>query len=258
MFFFEFIRNSPTEESVNIINYIIHLLFLQGFFANKIHTLLDGSWSIVNEVIFYLIFPLLVTRFKKIKGKIILYCLSLILSILFILIIPRVYSEYAYYGFLTHFPTFCLGMIAFDISKNKKINSLIYKYRILLNLLAMIFMVGFIKGSITLLGIHHLYSICFFIILITTLTLRSSYNVFFSRILVILGKQTYALYFTHLLLIKLWVFFSNIYLNLDLVTSLLINVFICTFVSYLISNLLFNKIDLFFVKKIKEKFKNDK
>ena len=255
---FEFIRNSPTEESVNIINYIIHLLFLQGFFANKIHTLLDGSWSIVNEVIFYIIFPLLITRFKKIKGKIQLYCLSLILSILFIILIPKIYSEYSYYGFLSHFPTFCLGMISFELLKNKKITLMIYKVRNHLYFLSIIFMIGLIKGDISLLGIHHLYSVCLFIILITTLTLKKKFNLFFSKVFEIFGKQTYALYFTHLVLIKLWVFFSKIYLDLDFSHSLLINIIICTFLSYLISNLIFNKIDLFFVKKIKERLGNEK
>ena len=248
---YEFIRNSPTNESVNAINYIIHLFFLQGFFPNKLHTLLDGSWSIVNEVIFYLIFPLIFSKFKNINGKFKLYCLGLILSMFFVISVPEIYPGYSYYGFLSHFPTFCLGMIAYEISKKDKIQSIIFKNRKYLFILSIIIMIGQIKGDTSLLGVHHFYSVSFFIILTTTLSLKNKYNFFFSKTLEILGKQTYSLYFTHILIIKLWVFYSKMYLNLSFSDALISNIFICTIISFLFSNLIFNKIDLYFVRKMK-------
>lgn len=248
---YEFIRNSPTNESVSLINYIIHLFFLQGFFPNKLHTLLDGSWSIVNEVIFYLVFPLIFSRFENINGKFKLYCFALILSMLFVISVPDIYPGYSYYGFLSHFPTFCLGMIAYEISKKDKIQGIIFENRKYLFVLSIIIMIGQIKGNTSLLGIHHFYSVSFFLILITTLSLKNNFNLFLSKILEVLGKQTYSLYFTHIIIIKLWVFFSEIYLNLGFIAALVSNIFVCTIVSFSISNVIFNKIDLYFVRKMK-------
>ena len=87
--------------------------------------------------------------------------------------------------------------------------------------------------------------------MVTTLSLKNNFNLFLSKILEVLGKQTYSLYFTHIIIIKLWVFFSEIYLNLGFIAALVSNIFVCTIVSFSISNVIFNKIDLYFVRKMK-------
>lgn len=104
--------------------------------------------------------------------------------------------------------------------------------------------------SSTLLGSHHLFSILFFIVLIGA---GSQYNnsspmlLYFSR----LGKQSYSLYFTHLLLLKLTFIICTNYYSISGYFLLLLNFVLILLLSLIMSNFVFNKIDIYFVDKAK-------
>ena len=211
--------------------------------------MLDGSWSIINEVVFYILFPLIVNKFSGIAANFKLYCLSLILMFVFAISVSNIYPGYSYYGFPAHFPTFILGIIAYNILKNDKIFKILYENKIYIFLISLIIMIGNLKTEMShnLFGIKDIYSISFFLILITSLTLSKKIPTLFGSFLSFLGKQTYSLYFTHLILIKLWVFYFDNFLDYNYSLNLITNLIICIPISIIFSHLFFNKIDLFFV-----------
>jgi hypothetical protein len=62
--------------------------------------MLAGSWSIVIEVYFYLLFPISFSRnCRSVIGCAWMYVLSLVFAILFILLIGRYFSGFSNYIF---------------------------------------------------------------------------------------------------------------------------------------------------------------
>lgn len=162
-------RNSPTSENLNWSNYILHLLLLQGFTPLQLHTLLDGSWSIVNEAYFYLIFaaiPSIVLHTSLAAGR--FYAASLILAIFFILLVGRKYEGYSHYGFLARLPCFFLGVFAQRIKNTPKFEERFAQWNVTVFITAMILMLGFVKGETKPLGDSNIYGLCFAALLLSS------------------------------------------------------------------------------------------
>ncbi|PWA09913.1 acyltransferase family protein [Flavobacterium laiguense] len=239
-------------EHITKSNFIAHLFFLQGFSAYRLHSLLDGSWSIVIEVYFYLLFPFFVYNFVNTKKKSILYfLLSLGLLALFPKTIGLVWDDinigsFYYYYFTNQFPCFILGIVLFhykDCFFDTKV-----KLPFLI-LSATIFM-GMLHGSIKPIDYHIFYSIGIIFFIISsyeTLSGFKEYSIY--KYIANIGTQSYAIFFLHLIIMNVSVFFLN--RNLIGVNPLIvfvINLLVIFLTSYILSNFIFNKIDVYFCK----------
>lgn len=85
-----FYRNSVSDDNLNLANYLAHLVFLQGVSPKYINSLLDGSWSVVSEVYFYVTMPFIFFRLTKTPtSALTCFVLSLCVSAVFSLTIGR-------------------------------------------------------------------------------------------------------------------------------------------------------------------------
>tara|TARA_B100000575_G_scaffold294067_1_gene307831 strand:+ start:6238 stop:7305 length:1068 start_codon:yes stop_codon:yes gene_type:complete len=247
-------RNSPNELNVTFSNFLIHVFFLQGFFPSSLNSLLDGDWSIVNEVYFYILFPFLHLYAKNSLKKLLkVFFLSLLISLIFSLL-NRAFligNEFSYYGFLNHFPMFVMGMIGFHLSKNDLTNSFISENRFLLLFIIFILSIGSISFEGKIFGPEYIFSVLFLLTILVIGSFQEMNSLSITTFLAFIGKQSYSIYFTHLLLIKLTVsLYPMIYLILP-ISLLQANIFTGILLTILFSNLIFNKIDNYFVNKFR-------
>jgi len=242
-------RNSVTSESLTWLNYFLHIGFLQGFFPKSLHTFLDGSWSIVIEVYFYLLFPIFFARICRSSiGSAWMYVLSLGLAILFILLLGRYFSRFSHYGFPAQLPCFLLGVLVHRISQEINFKNYLKKWREVIITVCMLLMLGLVKGESKPLGDSNIYALCFSAILLVSSGLSNSLGPKLSVTFVKFGRQTYALYFVHLALLKCtYIYFEYQHINLLFWPKLAINLFIAIPVTWVIATLIFDRIDRYFV-----------
>lgn len=253
-------QNTGSIDQVSASNYIFHLFFLQGTDPSRLNTLLDGDWSIVNEVYFYILFPLIARVVKDNTLRCIyLLCTSYILAICYSFYWARIdtMDGVIYYTFIPHLPEFLLGFLAFRITQHQNIALKISRYGNAILFMSCILMLGFVDAKSTLLGSHHIFTICFAMILII-FALRSDYSLPWLGFISNLGRQSYALYFTHLLLLKIAFVISENFYEFSNMIVLSLNLLIIIPLSILMSNFIFHNIDKFFVSKAKSIKKNHK
>ena len=246
-------QNTESLSQGSAPNYIFHLFFLQGFEPSRLNTLLDGDWSIINEVYFYILFPLIARVVKDNTVRCIyLLCASYALAICYSFYWARLdtLDGVIYYTFIPHLPEFLLGFLAFRITQHQSVARNISKYGNALFFTSSILMLGFVDAKSTLLGSHHIFTIGFVAILVI-LVLRSDYFLPWLGFISKLGRQSYALYFTHLLLLKIAFVISENFYEFSNVVTLGLNLFIVIPLSLLLSNFVFHNIDNFFVNKVK-------
>ena len=160
-----FFRNSVSSGNLTWMNYGIHLAFLQGFSGNLVHTLQDGSWSIVCEVYFYLLFPLVLHRLTRTPAAAMYgFFGSLLLSIL-VAMASRHSNGIGYYGFFNHLPCFALGIYAYRIRERLSLPDLGRSHRQALLLAAGVLFFGFAKAQTAPLGMHALYAVFVMVLL---------------------------------------------------------------------------------------------
>jgi peptidoglycan/LPS O-acetylase OafA/YrhL len=105
-------------------------LFLNGFHPEMITSVVPGGWSIVVEMTFYAIFPILVTHFRGVAALTVLLAVSLIVRFAWVRLVYRIFlpsyapeqshlvDALAELGFLSQFPVFVMGMLAFWCFRN--------------------------------------------------------------------------------------------------------------------------------------------
>lgn len=102
-------------------DYIIGVFFLHGFFPDLINTIVIGGWSVADEFIFYLIFPILCLFIKSFRASIVLFVSSLIFCILissFLASRNPIYTEFfTNMWFVYEFPVFCIGIVVYYLVK---------------------------------------------------------------------------------------------------------------------------------------------
>jgi len=245
------VRNSLTDETFNFQNYFIHVLFLQGFFPDKLHTFLDGSWSIVIEAYFYLFFAIFgFSKTREVNKALWFYGLTLVVSMVFVVLIGRHFSGYSHYGFLAQFPCFMLGVLVYRLLENLSFQELVTPWRKPLAFIAVIFTIGLIDGKTKPLGDFNIYAICCAVALISAPVIVHYLPILIRKVLSSFGRQSYALFFSHLLLLKT-------FHMIDLMANLNLSIFVAA-VAYLavsiiggwiLSNSIFDPIDKCFVLK---------
>lgn len=231
-------------------NILYHIFFLQCFSSYRIHSLLDGSWSIIIEMFFYIIFPFLVYDFVNTKKKsLYFFVISLFLMVLFPFLFGFIWEEiktgsFYYYFFTNQFPCFVLGIIMFHYNKNFT-NS---KIRVPFIILALIMFIGMIKGSFKPIDYHIYYAIAFVFFIIGSYDVILSFrNHVLYKYISKLGIQSYSIFFLHLILMNVSVFFINIYLTeMPILVKFSINLILIFSTSITLSNLIFDPIDRYF------------
>lgn len=100
-------------------------LFLNGFHPEMVTAVVPGGWSIVVEMTFYLVLPLLVTRFRGFTALVALVVFSLVLDRVTGRIFRSVYlpmypsnqsylvDNFTFLNFFGQFPVFAVGMFAY-------------------------------------------------------------------------------------------------------------------------------------------------
>jgi peptidoglycan/LPS O-acetylase OafA/YrhL len=94
-----------------------HIDVLQGVIPMWLNSLVDGSWSIVAEVYFYVIFPLVLYRFCATPRSAFRTYLAVLLIAIVTALIPslQLKGNFGYYNFLYQLPCFMVGVVAYRI-----------------------------------------------------------------------------------------------------------------------------------------------
>ena len=231
LFFIAAIIYYPTQINPNYWNpeglkfwqFLISILFLQGFLPNTINTTVPGGWSISNEANFYFFFPFIL----KIVNSGYRYIFLIILSSLYFLLHPfinHLFSSYPSYLVKNYFYLFLLnqinvfiyGIIFFNWIRNLKYN---IKNDILFFMLYFIFLL-FISFKLN--DYNHLLTnfigISFAIIVFVSLKYFKLRNKLIEKI----GTITYTGYILHfgILMILQKIFDFNFFLVFPLVVFL--------------------------------------
>lgn len=195
---FNFQSNNIPFDYNNSYNFILNLFFVQHF-ANE-YNFNSPSWSISVEMMLYLTFGLITLIIRK-KSLIIIFYISFIIFFIFFL-----NSEYgkslsisAFYSGLYSFSIGCLFFFIFN-----KINSF-YKSTIYRDIIFYIFILIFLIEIFyfNVLEQKYLYSFIFGLIIFYSCFLKKDFFIFkivFNNFFIFLGKISYSIYMSHLLI----------------------------------------------------------
>ncbi len=109
---------------------ISSVLFLNGFWPDMINAIVPGGWSIVDEMMFYAFFPLLIVWFKK--DQRIYFAAAFLLYLANLAIIQPIYAallsdfpyqdlrgEFNFFQFFNQAPIFLLGMALYHLTVSR-------------------------------------------------------------------------------------------------------------------------------------------
>ena len=183
----------------NVENFLLNLVFLQHF-ADTVNFNLP-AWSISVEIMLYITFAFLVLYFNKY-----IIWISIIYSIFFIYFLSQLYgasnSINAYYSGLYSFFIGCLFCYLF-IKKKLFINSFFYELFYLIIIAIFISEIFYYK---LLVNNQYLYSIFFGLIFFLSCYLNKNsiiYKFLFNSFFIFLGKISYSIYLSHLLILTI-------------------------------------------------------
>ena len=184
------------QESLNMLEFtlpdIIKNIFFLNIFYPRSPFYVPGGWSVVTEMFFYLLLPLIWTYAKNINKIILLFIGSLVLSVSF----SSLFSDYfptvisLYISFFNQLPVFILGILMYYIINQKKIH--LNKWILILLIITAPFYLYFIdhdvfdclKASVILF---------LFALLICKKQYKIVVNSFFSQV----GKISFSMYLIH-------------------------------------------------------------
>jgi peptidoglycan/LPS O-acetylase OafA/YrhL len=110
-------------------------LFLNGFHPEMVTSVVPGGWSIVVEMTFYLVLPLLVTRFRSIGWLVVLVIVSLVMERVMGRIYRGIYlpmyppdqqyivHNFVFLNFFGQFPVFAIGMLAYGFFRDDRLKT---------------------------------------------------------------------------------------------------------------------------------------
>jgi len=144
-------KNTANFADIKISSYIAHAFFLQGFNSSELNTLLDGDWSLVNEVYFYVLFPFMAMWAKDSVQRcflllILSYLIAIFLTIYWIRI-RDISGGHIYYTSPVHLSEFVLGMTAYRLLQKEQVKVILSKYSTYLVGLISVLMIGIVDIS---------------------------------------------------------------------------------------------------------------
>jgi peptidoglycan/LPS O-acetylase OafA/YrhL len=268
-----FSLNTINPWDLNWNNFFIHLFLLQGFTPPYLSSFIDGSWSIVSEVYFYILMFFIFYKFlnntlNSYRGYLIMLSIS-IYGYIFLNFMMPAEGAFVSYFILNNLPSFFVGIIVYHIIHNEILFTKIKKYSLEIFTTGLLLYFGFIKGNMYPLAYNHLYGIVWGILIIGSYHyINNMKQNILIRVISRFGQQAYSLYFLHILLTHV-----NSYLLINVfnmgggtkmqsASFFLIHLGSMLVISWILSNYLFNKIDNYCVKSInkiiKRKYNNEK
>lgn len=244
--------NFDDPENLTVSNTVLHLLFLQELTPHNLNTLVDGSWSIVCEVYFYALFPLLRRVCTDARSALLGFAASMLVSMASAVLIahsPLKESGFVYYNFLVQLPAFMLGIVV-GIELNASPVRPLGSRGPALAAVALVVMAGMSRGNVSPLGQHLLYSMAMaFVILGAWDVLRAHGGSWLYRGVALCGRQSYAIFFVHLAVLKVLGYFEQFAGPGRSVPELLcLNLVFGTAASIALSSWIFHPIDSYFVR----------
>ncbi len=242
-----FFRNGVTWENLNWWNVVIHLTFLQGWSPQYMHSLVDGSWSIVNEVYFYALYPLIRTLVRGIRQAVLFWVAALALQSwladpVFAYASERGNPGFVVYYFFASLPAFALGMAIYWLRREGL--SRIDGWSCVIALSGIYYATYGVESGMLL--PHNILLVMALPLIVMTNWRPGIVTDVLSR----LGRQSYALYFVHLYAV---IWFTNLVAptlgqNRPLIFAL--NLVICFPLSIYLSDRIFNRIDAVLLSRI--------
>lgn len=196
------LNNQPFEVN-NFKNFFLNLFFIQHF-ANE-YNFNSPSWSISVEMMLYLCIGMMLASIKKS----LLYYLCLFYVTFFIIFLNKSYgSSLSISAFYSGLYSFSIGYLFFLLFKKKNINHYlkgkiyldVFFYAFILIFLFELFYFNFIKQK-------YVYSLIFGIIFFSSCFLNKKFflfKIFFNDFFIFLGKISYSIYMSHLLIFFLF------------------------------------------------------
>lgn len=255
------LRKFVSEEDLTAGNLVSHLFFLQGLLPAKLHTLLDGSWSIVNEAYFYLLLPLLAARVKHTRQWLWVYFAALGIAIVSTLLI-RVSSfnvdYYSYYNFLAQLPCFLLGVVLARLLDGDAARTFGRNFGLMLAMAAIVLIAAGALDDLRPVGYHHIYAAAFAMMILGLFDrVRALQGSLIYVWLARIGERSYAIFFLHLLLLKVAGYVEIRYDVAVYFPALVAVNFGMALVScYWLSNVVFHRIDRYFIGVVNRAFQS--
>jgi peptidoglycan/LPS O-acetylase OafA/YrhL len=242
-----FYINSISRESLTTDNYLFHLLMLQGLTPARLHSLLDGSWSILCEVYFYLLLPVLLRFLKTPATALAGFALGLSLAVGFTMLVGRHLGDFGYYAFPVQLPCFLLGVYCRRLKEARALAPLGRAHDAALGMGLLMLFFGLSKAQTAPLGIYQVIAVLFAVAL---LFMRLDAANVLSRGLQALGRQSYALFLLHLLILKsAFAVLASLGVQMPLIVALLAYGALGFGLSWFLSNQVFNRMDEFVVRR---------
>lgn len=239
------------------------LFFVSGFFPDHL-ILIEGGWSIFVEVVFYILFPVVVLWSKDVRISLIFLCITVALSFIwqnqFFLNNPLIDEKLIYEFPLRHLFCFILGINLFHLKEylggytltfNKATSAFLAVCAI--SVIALLLPQGVIIASFG-------FCILFCVIFLEKGALFCFLNR--NRTLIAFGQCSYGVYITHFLVIKMIRFFDvrgipmippfleNMGWEKDI--YMILYILEISVVSFIISWPIYKYYELFFIKKAKD------
>lgn len=243
------LRNSVSADNLSWVNYLVHLLLLQGAVPLWQHSLLDGSWSIAAEVYFYAVAPWLLTHVchnaaATLRGIFI----ALVAAVAFAYLARNAAGSWGYYGFPSQLPCFLCGVVVHQVRRDMP-NLTPGASGVPLLAICSVLSLGMLHGTTSPLGLHHVYAVLFAVVLFVVLGRSPSPQALRGLLpLAALGRMSYAMFFAHLFLLKLihpWL--AATWSPQQWAQALVVNSAIALFGSLSMSLLILDPIDRIFV-----------
>lgn len=197
------LKNSVNDANLTLANYAAHWFFLQGAVPGWINSLVDGSWSICAEVYFYLLFPLILYRLHRtLAGGLVAVALACAASLVATYLLRRSPAGFSYYNFLSQMPCLMMGALLYTAEAQPTVSRLLASHRgpILAGCIGLCAALWLVRAP----GLHMVYAAVFAVALGAARALPGErlQGVALDRLQRI-GQFSYALFFTHLILLKL-------------------------------------------------------
>lgn len=235
--------NSPSIMSV-----IANLCFIHGTNPLWINSTVPGGWSVGIEVIFYLIFPLLFFKIKTLPDAINLTLISIVLAKVVTSLMFKhpltadgiLWGVYIYENIFSQLPVFLIGMSLFHFQYGKRHendNSKSYTSYLFIAGLIVVHLCG---GN--LFKLHYLFAIA--MVLFALGLSKVQPLVIVNKLTVALGKLSYSIYLTHLVVANLLVKYHFNHYNHNPLMDIAMRFFIITAISVSVSVLTYKFIEL--------------
>ena len=243
-------------QALNPANLAVHMSLLQGLFPSALESnVAPGTWSIVNEAYFYLLYPLIRKFLARGPNSAVAFWIAA--TVAANLLANGVWSygsadgypAFQNYYFLGSLPDFALGMILYWVKK-RGFDSI--SPAVVAAALATLFL------SIAWFQSSHLFENSIFLPALAPfiLLVRWPQNAA-TRLLQIFGRQTYALYFAHLFVLKWLDTFILLPLRDDGMSTFplfIINLLFAFPLCFALSNYVFDQFDRCFLRLFVDKY----